>query len=287
MSISLPNGTLLAAPSSSQAQVSAAVTRILHLSNFSPELKTRDIQVIFKDWENEKGGFRIKWLDDVNALVVFFDAGIAKRAYLHLLLYTPPTFPPPASIRPYDRPDAGQIIASLAARTMGHRSGISTASAMNGSISIPSADGSSHQRTGSSMALNGFTMPLKGTNSRATGRMGHSRTGSASSSWARGGGPGALNFTMPSTNAPRLPTHSEGTTPREGISRPSSTNNEGSDGVHVLENSYNRPAARISPGTTSNLSNPFDAYGQRRGSITADRAMRQVEMALASVEAQG
>lgn len=37
MSISLPNGTLLAASSSSHLQLSAAVTRILHLANFSAE----------------------------------------------------------------------------------------------------------------------------------------------------------------------------------------------------------------------------------------------------------
>lgn len=91
MSISLPNGTILATPSSSQPQVSAAVTRILHLANFSPEcvlrratrsdtdllrIKTRDIQAIFKEWEADKGGFRIKWMDDVNALVVFSDASV-------------------------------------------------------------------------------------------------------------------------------------------------------------------------------------------------------------------
>jgi len=41
-------------------------------------LKTRDIQIIFKEWENDKGGFRIKWLDDVNALVVFADATVSE-----------------------------------------------------------------------------------------------------------------------------------------------------------------------------------------------------------------
>lgn len=39
-------------------------------------LKTRDLQLMFKDFEGEKGGFRIKWRDDVNALVVFADAGV-------------------------------------------------------------------------------------------------------------------------------------------------------------------------------------------------------------------
>ena len=41
-------------------------------------LKTRDIQIIFKDWETDKGGFKIKWLDDVNALVVFADATVGE-----------------------------------------------------------------------------------------------------------------------------------------------------------------------------------------------------------------
>lgn len=37
-------------------------------------LKTRDLQLMFKEWDNDKGGYRIKWLDDTNALVVFADA---------------------------------------------------------------------------------------------------------------------------------------------------------------------------------------------------------------------
>jgi len=39
-------------------------------------LKTRDIQSIFRDYESDKGGFRIKWVDDVNALVVFADPAV-------------------------------------------------------------------------------------------------------------------------------------------------------------------------------------------------------------------
>jgi hypothetical protein len=41
-------------------------------------LKTRDIQSIFYAFESEKGGFRIKWLDDVNALIVFNDPVVGK-----------------------------------------------------------------------------------------------------------------------------------------------------------------------------------------------------------------
>jgi hypothetical protein len=46
-------------------------------------LKTRDIQTIFSQWEHEKGGFRIKWVDDVNALIVFQDATVGMSNVLH------------------------------------------------------------------------------------------------------------------------------------------------------------------------------------------------------------
>lgn len=45
-------------------------------ANTALRLKTRDIQNIFKEWETDKGGFRIKWRDDVNAMVVFVDANV-------------------------------------------------------------------------------------------------------------------------------------------------------------------------------------------------------------------
>lgn len=48
------------------------------LTAHTARLKTRDLQIMFKDYENDKGGFRIKWLDDVNALVVFVDAGVGE-----------------------------------------------------------------------------------------------------------------------------------------------------------------------------------------------------------------
>lgn len=31
---------------------------------------------MFKEWDNDKGGYRIKWLDDTHALVVFADANV-------------------------------------------------------------------------------------------------------------------------------------------------------------------------------------------------------------------
>lgn len=54
--------------------LSPLVTRILELSGFPPELKTRDIQAIFSQWESDRGGFKIKWVDDTTALVIFADA---------------------------------------------------------------------------------------------------------------------------------------------------------------------------------------------------------------------
>ena len=58
------------------APLSASVTRILSLTGFPKELKTKDIQSAFSDWENVAGGFRIKWIDDTSLMIVFNDAGV-------------------------------------------------------------------------------------------------------------------------------------------------------------------------------------------------------------------
>lgn len=254
-------------------------------------LKTRDLQLIFKDWEAEKGGFRIKWVDDVNALVVFNDATvgactlaqfsntlpersptdhlihIAKRAYLHLLLNPPPTFTTPAQIRPYDRPDAAAIIAQLTARAMGHRSSASAMQSMSGSFNDnnggpghgrgPSFSNSNGAGAGNAGGgLNGFVMPTKR----------HARTGSASASWARssmgGGGGGVLNF--PSSSSGRLPTHSESSA---DPSRVSSSSED--DPVVVMDNTNKFGAG---------------AGAARRDSLSAEKALREVQKALSGVE---
>lgn len=56
--------------------ISAAATRILTVSNFSPELKTRDLHQAFQQWADDRGGYKIKWIDDVTALAVFSDATV-------------------------------------------------------------------------------------------------------------------------------------------------------------------------------------------------------------------
>ncbi|WVR03379.1 hypothetical protein IAU60_000370 [Kwoniella sp. DSM 27419] len=334
MSISLPNGTLLAAPSSSQVQLSAAVTRILHLANFSADLKTRDLQNIFKEWENEKGGFRIKWLDDVNALVVFADASVAKRAYLALLLRPPPTFK--GLIRPYDRPDAAQIIQSLAARALGHRASASNASGMNGgSVSFPfpanndpaapqvhsrAMSVTNHMVKSGSISIPGLPNPNAGVmaggngHSRGTtapqrvgtggsigggggGVMGsfsfpnHHRTSSASSSFSgrpsfggsAGLSGGVLSFGGPiGSTINRLPTHSESAM----VSR-STSESDGEPNVVILDPSATQgwktsSSTSFGPGTGSG-----SARAPRRESMSAEKAMREVEKALASVETRG
>jgi len=151
--------------------LSASVTRILSLTGFSPELKTKDIQSAFTEWESQGGGFKIKWVDDISLLLVFADAGVAKRAYLQSLLNPPPALISPTSpdslrIRPYDGPDAQAVIytvnnrrsnnarGSVSVSTNGHARGMSVTTSksnawksnngagLGGSIHAPGTSGS-------------------------------------------------------------------------------------------------------------------------------------------------
>jgi hypothetical protein len=58
--------------------LSACVTRILSLTGFPKELKTKDIQSAFTEYEGISGGFKIKWRDDTSLLIVFQDATVGK-----------------------------------------------------------------------------------------------------------------------------------------------------------------------------------------------------------------
>lgn len=110
---------------SSLAGLSASVTRILYLTGFPKELKTKDIQAAFSDYESMNGGFKIKWKDDTSLLIVFQDPSVAKRAYLYTVAFPPPiltstTTGISATIRPYDGPDAQTVIQTVNSR--GHNS---------------------------------------------------------------------------------------------------------------------------------------------------------------------
>ncbi|PPQ79886.1 hypothetical protein CVT25_002942 [Psilocybe cyanescens] len=101
--------------------LSASVTRILYLTGFPKELKTKDIQAAFAEYESASGGFKIKWRDDTSLLIVFQDAAVAKRAYLNTVAFPPPiltssTTGLSASIRPYDGPDAQTVIQTVNSR---------------------------------------------------------------------------------------------------------------------------------------------------------------------------
>nr|GAT59815.1 predicted protein [Mycena chlorophos] len=105
----------------SLAALSASVTRILFLTGFPKELKTKDIHTAFADWESVNGGFKIKWRDDTSLLIVFQDASTAKRAYLHTIAFPPAILSSPngvaAIIKPYDGADAQSVIQTVNARS--------------------------------------------------------------------------------------------------------------------------------------------------------------------------
>lgn len=122
------------------AGLSACVTRILSLTGFPKELKTKDIQAAFADYEGISGGFKIKWRDDTSLLIVFQDATVAKRAYLHTLAFPPsiltPTSGVPATIRPYDGPDAQAVIQTVNTRGQHHSSASRSHNPRTASVSV-------------------------------------------------------------------------------------------------------------------------------------------------------
>jgi len=90
-------------------------TKILKLSGFNPEMKTRDIQSIFSEWEDEKGGFKIKWVDDTTCLIVFNDPLVAKKCFLNLYASPPAvlSLDSGAKLRAYTGPDVTHILTSV------------------------------------------------------------------------------------------------------------------------------------------------------------------------------
>ncbi|KAJ2918412.1 hypothetical protein MD484_g2032, partial [Candolleomyces efflorescens] len=132
--------------------LSASVTRILFLTGFSKELKTKDIQAAFSDYDGVNGGFKIKWRDDTSLLIVFNDASVAKRAYLHTIAFPPSSLASqsgePVTIRPYDGPDAQSVIQAVNARSQHHMNPSRSHNARAASISaLPGARSNSGSST--------------------------------------------------------------------------------------------------------------------------------------------
>jgi len=143
--------------SNSLGGLSASVTKILSLTGFNKELKTKDIQSAFSDFEGANGGFKIKWLDDTSLLIVFNDATVAKRAYLHTLAFPPAILANAigtATLKPYDGADAQTVIQNVNARTHGHSASRAHAG-RSASISAFHASGSSNALNGRRNGHNG------------------------------------------------------------------------------------------------------------------------------------
>ncbi|KAG5647665.1 hypothetical protein DXG03_008388 [Asterophora parasitica] len=124
----------------SLAGLSASVTRILYLTGFPKELKTKDIQSAFSEYDSLNGGFKIKWRDDTSLLIVFQDPSVAKRAYLNTIASPPAILTSSmgvaATIRPYDGPDAQSIIQTVNSRGQHNSNPSRSHNARSASVSV-------------------------------------------------------------------------------------------------------------------------------------------------------
>lgn len=134
-----------------------------------------------REWEDDRGGFKVKWRDDTSAWIVFADAAVAKRAFLSLLTSPPPSLLPPTSTRlhpsitAYTGEDVPQILQAVQNRPRSHS---------NAGL----AHHGSHSRKGSLAGSGSLSNPNSGTvptlasvASGGSGQTHHSRT----ASWGR------------------------------------------------------------------------------------------------------
>ncbi|CAG8564497.1 8338_t:CDS:2 [Diversispora eburnea] len=73
-------------------------TRILDIFDFPASFKTHHLHEIFQEYENMRGGYRIKWMEDTRALIIFEHPSTARKAYLDNVTYQL------ATIKPYEGP---------------------------------------------------------------------------------------------------------------------------------------------------------------------------------------
>jgi len=187
------------------APLSASVTRILSLSGFPSELKTRDIQAAFGDWENVNGGFKIKWRDDTSLLIVFADASTAKRAYLQTIASPPAAFSSPTSsktaiIKPYDGPDAQAVIQAVNARTHSHGH-----NASRGHHSRSSVSSASMSMSGNMNGAGGGNGNGNGAHARKPNGNIHSLSSATSLASIPDNQPLSFPFGLPRDHSPTLP----------------------------------------------------------------------------------
>ncbi|KAG1055885.1 hypothetical protein G6F46_001868 [Rhizopus delemar] len=73
-------------------------TTILDCHDFPPSFQTHHLHDIFRNYEAMRGGYKIKWLSDTRALIIFEHPATAKKAYIDNVTNAL------AKIRPYDGP---------------------------------------------------------------------------------------------------------------------------------------------------------------------------------------
>ncbi|CAH1760650.1 1405_t:CDS:2 [Entrophospora sp. SA101] len=73
-------------------------TRILDVFDFPSTFKTHHLHEIFQEYENMRGGYRIKWMEDTRALIIFEHPATARKAYLDNVANQM------ATIKPYEGP---------------------------------------------------------------------------------------------------------------------------------------------------------------------------------------
>ncbi|ORZ20304.1 hypothetical protein BCR42DRAFT_408461 [Absidia repens] len=111
-----------------QVPVVGEPTVVLDCRDFPKSFKTHHLHDIFREYENIRGGYRIKWIDDTRALIIFEHPATAKKAYINNVSNAY------AKIRPYEGP---ADILSGPAPQMNRRSASYNMKRQSGTISEP------------------------------------------------------------------------------------------------------------------------------------------------------
>ncbi|KAG8733098.1 hypothetical protein FRC11_008742 [Ceratobasidium sp. 423] len=260
-------------------QLSACVTRILSLSGFPQSLKTRDVQQAFAEYDQDRGGFRIKWVDDTSLLLVFNDAVVAKKAYLNTLLSPPAALLSPTSttrvqIKPYDGPEAQSIIQAVQQRAHGH--GHSGSVAYKGHASRASFSGGA---MGSFGAGTSVPRPNNAGPGPSTGSLGRS---SGASMWSTTKPNTAGNASPTLPNLPSHPTLNSlisSASPQLSSGELAEEGSGGEDrGPRIGE-----PGKRMVVAGLGRRPSASAGAGINKGSGGADKALSEVQKALGGV----
>ncbi|KAF8711802.1 hypothetical protein RHS03_01442, partial [Rhizoctonia solani] len=270
-------------------QLSACVTRILSLSGFPQSLKTRDVQQAFAEYDQDRGGFRIKWVDDTSLLLVFNDAAVAKKAYLNTLLSPPAALLSPASttriqIKPYDGPEAQSIIQAVQQRAHGH--GHSGSVAYKGHASRASFSGGAMGSfgAGTSVPRPNTNAPGPGLNTGSLGRSSGASMWSTASATAKGNTTGSASPTLP--NLPSHPTLNSlisSASPQLSSGELAEEGGSGGEGERSGPRIGEPGKRMVAAGLGVRRPSASAGAGINKGSGGADKALSEVQKALVGV----